>query len=211
MEHAVKKEARTLTDTLRGMFRGVFEPIAGFLVRLGLRPNTVTIFGLIGQAAAAYLIAVGMITWGGLLLIVMAPIDFLDGTMARLRGESSRFGAFVDSVTDRYSEFVVLGGLLIYYLGQENWMACGLVYLAATGSVLVSYVRARAESLDYQSKVGLLTRVERYLVLIPALVFNRPLIALWIIAIFGHLTAFQRILNVRCQARQQEPHLFNKK
>lgn len=210
MEHAVKKEPQTLTDTLRGMFRGVFEPIARFLLRLGIRPNTVTIFGLIGQAAAAYLIAVGMVTWGGLLLIIMAPIDFLDGTMARLRGEPSRFGAFVDSVTDRYSEFVVLGGLLVYFLKQENWLACGLVYLAATGSVLVSYIRTRAESLNYESKIGLLTRVERYLVLIPALVFNRPMIALWIIAVLGHLTAYQRILNVRRQARHQEPEMFKK-
>ncbi|MDZ4159555.1 MAG: CDP-alcohol phosphatidyltransferase family protein [Anaerolineaceae bacterium] len=200
----MEKESPTLTDTLRVLFRGMFEPIAAFLTRLGLKPNSVTIFGLIGHGVAAILIAQGMITIGGLLLIIMAPIDYLDGMMARMRGESSRFGAFVDSVTDRYSEFVVLGGLLFYFLQRQDWVACGLVYLAVTGSVLVSYVRTRAEALGYQSKVGLLTRVERYLVLIPALVFNRPMIALWILAIFGHLTAFQRILNVRRQAYEDD-------
>jgi CDP-diacylglycerol--glycerol-3-phosphate 3-phosphatidyltransferase len=124
--------------------------------------------------------------------------------MARLRGEPSEFGAFVDSVTDRYSELVIFGGLLYYYLQAGSWESAILAYAAAVGSVLVSYVRARAQSLGYDTKVGFLTRLERYLVLGPALLINQPLIGLWIIALFANLTAFQRIFDVRRQTRARE-------
>jgi CDP-diacylglycerol--glycerol-3-phosphate 3-phosphatidyltransferase len=142
-------------------------------------------------------------TWGGIVLIVMAPFDFLDGMLARLRGEIWRFGAFVDSVTDRYSELIILGGLLIYYLMRQDLLACGLIYLAAAGSQMVSYVRSRAETLEYPTKVGMMTRLERYLVLIPCLVFNVPIYGLWILAIFTNITALQRVYDVRRQAYQE--------
>ncbi len=200
VEQIRKEEPKTLSDIFRQAFKGVVEPIATFFIRIGLKPNTVTIAGLVGHVAAAYLVARGQIVAGGFLVLVMAPADFLDGTMARLLGESSRFGAFVDSVTDRYSEFVLYSGLLAYYLIQHNVLGCSLVYLAATGSMLVSYIRNRAEGLDYEAKVGILTRMERYFVLVPALILNYPLIGLGIIAILAHLTALQRILHVRRQA-----------
>jgi CDP-diacylglycerol--glycerol-3-phosphate 3-phosphatidyltransferase len=130
----------------------------------------------------------------------MTPVDALDGTMARLRGESSDFGAFVDSVTDRYSELIIYGGLMYYYLSMGDPLGGLLVFGAAAGSVLVSYVKARAEGLGYEAKVGLLTRVERYLVLAPALVFNQVLIGLAIIAVLANITALQRIWHVRSQA-----------
>jgi CDP-diacylglycerol---glycerol-3-phosphate 3-phosphatidyltransferase len=141
-------------------------------------------------------------TIGGIIILAMGPVDALDGTMARLRGEPSSFGAFVDSITDRYSELVIFGGLLYYYLQQGNTLAAVLVYLAAAGSVLVSYVRARGQSLGYDTKIGILTRLERYLVLAPALILNLPLVALWIIAILANITAFQRIMDVRRLARK---------
>jgi CDP-diacylglycerol---glycerol-3-phosphate 3-phosphatidyltransferase len=195
-----KKKKMSLTDYLRVLFKGILDPLGAFFNRLGLMPNTMTILGLIGTTFGAILLAFGDITWGGIVIVLMGPIDALDGTMARLRGEASKFGAFVDSVTDRYAELVIYGGLLIYFLQKQNWLACGLVYLAAAGSVLVSYVKARAESLDFDAKVGILTRVERYLVLAPGLVFNIPMVSLWIIAILANLTALQRIIYVRKQA-----------
>jgi CDP-diacylglycerol--glycerol-3-phosphate 3-phosphatidyltransferase len=129
-------------------------------------------------------------------------VDALDGTMARLRGESSEWGAFVDSVTDRYSEVVAFGGLMFYYLVQKNWLAAGLVYLALSGSILVSYIRARAKSLGFDIKIGMFSRLERYMVLVPALVLNRPLIGLVILAVGAHLTAVQRIYSMRSKARR---------
>ncbi|KPL78233.1 hypothetical protein ADN00_07075 [Ornatilinea apprima] len=184
------------------MFKNVIDPIAAFLNRLGLKPNTVTLSGLIGHTAAAYLIAQGEVTWGGLLILVMAPVDALDGAMARLRGEPSKFGAFIDSVTDRYSELVLFGGLLVYFLNQNNWLGCGLVYLAAAGSVMVSYTRARAETLGFDGKIGLLSRVERYIILIPSLIFNLSIYGLGIIAVLANFTAVQRIWSVRKQAHE---------
>jgi CDP-diacylglycerol--glycerol-3-phosphate 3-phosphatidyltransferase len=190
----------TLTDSLRVRFKGILDPSAAFLNRLGIRPNTITILGLVGNVIGAVLLATGHITWGGILILLSGPLDALDGSMARLRGESSRFGAFLDSVTDRYSELIILGGLLVYMLQQQNWLACFLIYVAASGSVLVSYVKARAESLEFDAKVGILTRVERFIVLAPCLIFNIPLVALWILAVFANVTALQRIWHVRHQA-----------
>ncbi len=190
----------TFSETMRLRFRGVLEPIAGFLNRLGLMPNTMTIIGLIGNSFAAVLLARGEMTWGGMLILLFGPIDALDGTMARLRGMDGHFGAFVDSVTDRYSELVAFGGLLYFYLQTGDPLACMLVFAAAAGSVLVSYVRARGESLGWMTKIGVLTRLERYMVLAPTLIFNYPLIGLWIIALLGNFTALQRILDIRRQA-----------
>ena len=158
-----------------------------------------TILGLIGNTIGAIYLSLGHMTIGGVLILLMGPVDALDGTMARLRGMAGEFGAFVDSVTDRYSELVIFGGLIYYYVGQQDAMATILVFAAAAGSVLVSYVRARASSLGVETKVGLLTRMERYLVLVPALVFDRPLWGLWVIAILANITALQRIYDVRKQ------------
>jgi CDP-diacylglycerol--glycerol-3-phosphate 3-phosphatidyltransferase len=196
-------EQKTFTDKLRGIFKGLFLPVAKFLTRMGIKPNAVTLAGLVGHFGAAALAVTGHMTWAGIVILLMAPMDFLDGTMARLRGESSRFGAFVDSVTDRYSEFVIMGGLLIYFLMQGNWHGCGAVFLAATGSVMVSYIRSKAEGLGYEAKIGLLSRVERYIILVPGLVFNFPEYALWIIGVFAHFTALQRIVSVRKQAHAE--------
>ena len=176
--------------------------MAGFLNRIGLFPNTVTIIGLVGNAVAAYFLARGQLLVGGIIVLVMGPIDALDGAMARLRGEPTEFGAFVDSVTDRYSELVIFLGLLIYFLQLGNTLAIILVYTAAAGSVLVSYVRARGQSVGAETKVGLLSQLERYLVIVPSLIFNIPEIGLGIIAVFANITAIQRILDVRRQFRQ---------
>jgi CDP-diacylglycerol--glycerol-3-phosphate 3-phosphatidyltransferase len=196
-----EKKKLTFTDQMRVLFRGILDPIGAFLNRIGLMPNTMTILGLVGNTIGAVLLSQGKMTYGGLIILAMGPVDALDGTMARLRGEPSEFGAFVDSVTDRYSELVIFGGLLIYYVQQGNWTAALATYLAASGSVLVSYVRARASSLGYDTKVGILTRMERYLVLAPTLVLNIPLVGLWIIAILANITALQRIWDVRVQTR----------
>jgi len=196
-----EKKKLTFTDQMRVRFRGILDPIGAFLNRIGLMPNTMTILGLVGNTIGALLLSQGKMTYGGLIILAMGPVDALDGTMARLRGEPSEFGAFVDSVTDRYSELVIFGGLLIYYVQQGDWTAALATYLAASGSVLVSYVRARASSLGYDTKVGILTRMERYLVLAPTLVLNIPLVGLWIIAILANITALQRIWDVRVQTR----------
>ncbi|MDD5368898.1 MAG: CDP-alcohol phosphatidyltransferase family protein [Anaerolineaceae bacterium] len=200
MDRVTEKERKTFTDQLRVRFKGILDPMGAFLNRTGLLPNTVTLLGLVGNTAGAIFLALGYITWGGVLVLLMGPVDALDGTMARLRGQATVFGAFVDSVTDRYSELVIFLGLLIHFLRTGDSMAAALVYLAAAGSVLVSYIKGRAEGLGFTCKVGLLTRAERYIILAPLLVINQPLIALWLIAILANFTAIQRIIHIRNQA-----------
>ena len=195
-----KTSRKTFSDYLRLWFKWVLDPIGGFLIRLGLTPNMVTILGLIGNTIGAYYLSRGDMLTGGLLVLIMTPIDALDGTMARLRGEPSDFGAYVDSVSDRYSELIIYAGLLYHFLKLGEPLGGLLVFGAASGSVMVSYVKARAEGLGYEAKVGLLTRVERYLVLAPSLLFNQLYIGLTILAVFAHITAIQRILHVRSHA-----------
>lgn len=192
-----KKEPITLTDLLRVRFKHILDPIGAFLNRLGLTPNLVTILGLVGNTIGAFFLMQGNMRVGGLIILAMGPVDALDGTMARLRGESTKFGAFVDSVTDRYSELVIFLGLLLYYNQLGDSVNTLGVYLAAAGSVLVSYVRARAQSLEYEAKVGILTRAERYAVLAPSLIFKIPWVGIWIVAVLANITAFQRIIHVR--------------
>jgi CDP-diacylglycerol--glycerol-3-phosphate 3-phosphatidyltransferase len=199
----ITSKPTTLTDRLRAMFKWFLDPVGGFLNRLGLTPNTMTLLGLAGIALAAFFLAHGNMLWGGLLVLIMVPIDALDGTMARLRGEASDFGAFVDSVSDRYSELIILGGLIYYFLAINNHIGAMLSFAAAAGSVLVSYVKARAEGLGYTAKIGILTRVERYLVLAPSLLFNQPFIGVTLIAVLANFTALQRIWYVRAQAHER--------
>ena len=191
---------KTFTDYLRLWFKWVLDPLGGFLNRLGLTPNMVTVLGLLGNTVGALYLARGEMLTGGIWIALMTPVDALDGTMARLRGESSDFGAYVDSVSDRYSELIIYGGLLYHFLEIGEPLGGMLTFAAAAGSVLVSYVKARAEGLGYEAKVGLLTRAERYIVLAPSLIFNQLNIGLGIIAVFANITALQRIWYVRKHA-----------
>jgi len=191
---------KTFTDYLRLWFKWVIDPLGKFFLWLGLTPNMVTMLGLLGNTVGAFFLARGEFLTGGILIAVMTPIDALDGTMARLRGEASDWGAYVDSVSDRYSELIIYGGLLYHYLLEGDVMGGMLTFGAAAGSVLVSYVKARAEGLGYEAKVGLLTRAERYIVLAPSLVFNFVYIGLGLLAIFANVTAIQRIWHVRKHA-----------
>lgn len=199
----VSPQHLTFTDRLRIWFRWFLEPTARFLLRLGLTPSTMTLAGLGGNILAAFFIAQGKVTLGGLLMLVFTPFDALDGAMARQAGEDSEWGAFVDSVTDRYSELFVLGGLTYYFAMNAQPLWAVVTFAAAAGTVLVSYVKARAEAVGYEAKVGLLTRVERYLVLAPSLLFNVPRLGILVIALFANYTALQRIFYVRRQARAE--------
>ena len=203
MTQPLEQKKVSFTDKMRIWFRWYYQPIAAFLNRIGIRPNTVTLIGLAGTVGCAVLIAFGHMTWAGILLLVMGPVDALDGALARMRNEASHWGAFVDAVTDRYSELFLFLGFLIHYMLHPNPVGVVLAYLAAAGSVLVSYVKARADASKLDANVGLLTRVERYLVLIPGLMFNLPLAVLVIIAIFANFTALQRIFRVRQDALRQ--------
>ena len=189
------KSTWSLEIFLRKLFKGVIDPIASLFIKMGLKPNTITAMGFILTILAAYFTATGRFLVAGLILLVGAPLDVVDGSMARLRGEPTRFGGFIDSVTDRYSELVLLLGLLFYYVQQQSLSACLLTF--------ISYTKARAESLGFTAKVGLLTRVERMIIMVAFLLIKRPIIALWIISIGANITAIQRMWFVYKQSKEQ--------
>ena len=189
----------TFTDWVRQIFSFILTPLAEYIVKLGIHPNTLTFSGLVGNMIGAYLLSQGNFLWGGIIILVMGPIDALDGATARAKGVITPWGAFVDSTTDRWSESVIMLGLLVHYATINATQSTVLVQLALVGSLMVSYTRARAEALGFKANVGVMTRLERYLVLAPALLFNHPEIALWIIAPLANITAVQRFLHVRKQ------------
>lgn len=199
---------RTFGDFLRATFKGVLDPIGRLINKTGMTPITVTLLGVVGSAAAAYFVARGQISLGGLIMLIVWPIDALDGTMARLRGEASDWGAFVDSVSDRYSELIILGALLYHFTMANEHLSEVVTFAAAAGSILVSYVKARAEAQSFSAREGLLTRAERYLVLGPSLLFNIPQVGVWIVAILANFTALQRIWIVRAQAHANAKKLM---
>lgn len=191
----------TFTDRLRVNFSYLLDPAVEFLDRIGVHPNQLTALGVLGTTAAAYLVSQGQFTWAGIVVLIIGPVDALDGPLARLRGEPVGFGAFVDSVADRYSELALYAGLLWVALGSGDWRLSFLVYFAAFGSVLVSYVRARAQSLSMDAKGGVLTRVERFIIMTSCLIFNIPFIGVGILAAGTNLTVIQRIWHVRKMSR----------
>jgi Phosphatidylglycerophosphate synthase len=146
-----------------------------------------------GNCLAGYFLTIGEVRLGGWLALLIGPLDALDGSLARLGGNPKPFGALLDSLADRVSEIAIMAGLLIYFLNQNHFYGAVLVFAALTGSLLVSYVRARAQALGCDPKLGILTRVERYLVTSLSLILMQPIIGLWILAILTYVTVFQRV------------------
>ena len=196
----ITKSEVSFSDRLRKIFKPVLDAIAKVLLNIGITPNVATIIGAMGNIIASVLIAQGWLTWGGIVALFWVLFDAIDGTMARLSGQTSKAGAFLDSTLDRYVEFFLLTGLMWFFLSNESQFGVLLTMVTLAGSILISYARARAEGLGFECKVGLLTRVERFILFIPALIFHFPLVAMAIMAVLTHVTAIQRIVHVVNQA-----------
>lgn len=209
----------------QGIYR-IINPFVRLLIRMGVTPNMVTTIGLLGNLAAAAILSwagimaqadgsphYAMVTLAGAVIIVFSTFDMLDGQVARLGGMVSRFGALYDSVLDRYCELFTLGGLS-YYLIQTGYVIGALItFVALVGSIMVSYVRARAEGLGLECKVGFMQRPERVVVTtIGALAtgitgqcvspadfdaVNILIFCMAVIAVFANITAFARINHCR--------------
>jgi CDP-diacylglycerol--glycerol-3-phosphate 3-phosphatidyltransferase len=171
---------------------------------LRLTPNRLTVVGLLICAASAVLVALGYLIPGGVLLLLASVFDILDGALARVTGAEYRYGAFLDSTTDRYAEAFTYIALLYYFLfGVHRTLEPMLVIFALTGSLLVSYVRARAQSLGFDAEGGLLQRPERVVITVIGLIVMPLLVwALWIVAVLANVTAIQRIWEVWQQSRR---------
>jgi CDP-diacylglycerol--glycerol-3-phosphate 3-phosphatidyltransferase len=170
-------------------------PVARALVRARLRPNQLTVLGLCVSALSAVAFASDRQRWGGVLLALAGACDILDGALARVSGQVSPFGAFLDSVLDRYSDLLVLAGLIVLF-GRLGRGADVVATLAAlVGTVMVSYTRARAESIGVECRVGLMERGERLLVLIAGALADLIVPAVWVVAAGANATAAHRIFH----------------
>ena len=184
------------------------EALMAAIGRVPLTPNQVTVVGLMLTFVAATLVAFGQLRWAGVVLIFAGTCDILDGALARSTRTSYTYGAFLDSTLDRYSEGAIYIGLAAYFVGMsgplQRWLV--LATLAAlAGSFLVSYVRARAQSLGFTCDSGLFARPERVVVTVVGLIFGGYVLygVVFLLAVLTNLTALQRIREVWLQGRAQ--------
>lgn len=198
-------------DYLQDRIYKIINPIIHGMIKIGITPNMVTTIGFLGNvlATAMFILAseqttpeagYAMIGWGGAILIFSGLFDMMDGRLARLGNMSTAFGAFWDSTLDRYSELFSLFGLTLYLLNTVGTWAGVISFLALVGSIMVSYVRARAEGLDIECKVGLMQRPERVVVTsvvaILTGIFNSNgwlIGGMILIAVLANITAFWRV------------------
>lgn len=185
-----------MAERLRPAVRTIADPIARGLARLGFTPNGLTVVGVLITALAAVVIATGQLLTGAIVLLLASAFDLLDGTLARLTGQSTTFGAFFDSTLDRYSEAIVFVGLAAYFLRADADLEVILCLLAVIGSFMVSYTRARAEGLGIACQVGWLARPERIILTAAGLITGLIVPVLWVLAILTNVTAVQRVWHV---------------
>jgi CDP-diacylglycerol--glycerol-3-phosphate 3-phosphatidyltransferase/CDP-diacylglycerol--inositol 3-phosphatidyltransferase len=199
-----------MLNRFRAFFTRIFKPAARLLLRLGVSPDAVTLVGTLGVVAGALVFFPrGQLLVGVLVITAFVFSDLLDGTMARISGSPSKWGAFLDSTLDRLGDAAIFGGLVMYYAGpgHSNWLAALALYCLVMGSV-TSYVRARAESLGMQAQGGLAERADRLVAILAMTglsdIFNLPVlipVTLAALAVASTITVFQRVLAVRSQAK----------
>jgi CDP-diacylglycerol--glycerol-3-phosphate 3-phosphatidyltransferase len=180
----------------RDVSRPTLETMARVLAQWRISPDWVTNFGLILTVGVALLVAFGQLRWAGLAYIFAAVCDAMDGTLARVSGKGSRFGAFLDSTIDRFEEAVVFVGLVVYYARIGGQWQIPLILIVTVGSLMVSYTRARAEALGIACSVGFMTRPPRVAIVIVGLLLNQIPIALVLLAVTTLWTALHRIYHV---------------
>lgn len=187
---------RSFTLVPHSVPRRITDPIVSVIARTGVTPNHVTALGFSGNVAAGVFAARGDFLVAGLVMLVASALDLLDGALARATGRATPFGAVFDSVLDRLSEAAVLAGLAFYFAERGERVEIALCFAALVGSIMVSYVRARAQGLGYDLKEGLFTRAERVLLLSGGLIIGQVRIALWVLAVLANATALQRLFAV---------------
>jgi CDP-diacylglycerol--glycerol-3-phosphate 3-phosphatidyltransferase len=185
-------------------FREAVQPLAASLARAGIQANWLTYLGFLLNIVVAVMLVEGWFAIGGICFLIVNALDFLDGAVARAAGTAGAYGAFLDSVLDRYSEAVVFVGLIVWYSRADDLLAVTVAALAMAGSFMVSYCRARAEGLGMDCEVGLLQRPERIVVLGIGLIcadFIHPIVLLGVLVMLALLTNFTAAQRMRHVAR----------
>ena len=194
----------TATGGIGKFFGAIINRIVRWLALSRIHPNVLTFLGLVINIWAAWLLAQGSFRWAGVVVIGAGLFDMVDGRVARATSQVTRFGGFFDSVLDRYSDLALLMGLLVYYASINRNFYVVLTAVVMTGSVMVSYTRARAENAIPRCKVGFLERPERVVLLIIGALFDRMAPVLWVIAVLSNLTVIHRMIYTWQEARRLE-------
>jgi CDP-diacylglycerol--glycerol-3-phosphate 3-phosphatidyltransferase len=184
----------TASRALGEFFGKIIKGIVWALALSRIHPNVLTFIGLLINIGAAALFAVGNFRWGGIVVIGAGLFDMVDGRVARETNRVTRFGGFFDSVLDRYSDLGLLVGLLVYYSSINRNFYVVMTAIVMTGTVMVSYTRARAENLIPRCKVGFLERPERVVLIIIGALFNRMAQCLWVLAVLTNVTVLSRMI-----------------
>ncbi|HYL97993.1 MAG TPA: CDP-alcohol phosphatidyltransferase family protein [Blastocatellia bacterium] len=206
-----------ISDAIGAGCKRVLDAIVRALARSRINPNLLTFTGLLINIGCAFLYGYGRFFQAGLLMILANLFDMVDGRVARERGRVTQFGAFFDSVIDRYSDIVVFVGIMLFYARDtrdHSTLLCALTGIALVGSVMISYSRARAESLDITCKVGFLERPERVVLLIIGsltevgprsnpFLYKMPQV-LWVLAVLSHWTVIHRIYHTWRELRESD-------
>jgi len=182
----------------------IIDRIVGALALSRIHPNVLTFLGLVINTWAAFLFAAGSFRWAGAVVILAGLFDMVDGRVARETNRVTRFGGFFDSVLDRYSDLALFMGLLVYYASINRFFYIVLTAIVMTGSVMVSYTRARAECTIPKCKVGFLERPERVVLIIIGALFDRMAPVLWVIAVLSNLTVIHRMIYTWQEAKRLE-------
>ena len=198
-----------LSEARHKLAEHITTPIVKMLCKTGVTPNVLTVTGFLVSVAAAAALAKGYFLAGGLLVLFSGVFDLLDGPLARARGQTTQFGAMLDSSLDRLSEAAVFLGLLIHYANQGSTWEILLPYIAFVGSVMVSYIRARSEGLGIKCEVGVFTRAERVIVLAAGLIISHWIshavpVTLGILATLAFVTVIQRLFHTQ-QLKRERP------
>ena len=180
------------------------QPVVVLLAKTHITPNTITWFGFLLAIGATVLIIIGHPFAAGFVVLIAGFFDILDGALARLTKKVTTFGSILDSTLDRLSEGALLLGLLVLFANQGNTTGIILVGVVLIASMLVSYIRAKAESMNIECLVGIFTRPERVIVLALGLLINQLEIMLGIIAGFSLLTVCQRLIHVWRQTKKRK-------
>jgi CDP-diacylglycerol--glycerol-3-phosphate 3-phosphatidyltransferase len=187
-----------IPESWKNGYAKIINPLIRLLTRWDMHPNTFTTLGFLISCIASYFMSLGDFRIAAILVLFAGICDTIDGKLARDSGKVSKFGALFDSTLDRYSEVLLFFGMAYYFIEHNLYMSSIAVAVALGGSLMVSYIRARAEGLGFECKVGVLQRSERLLLITAGgLIHPNALIAaVWIIAVFSNITAVVRMVHV---------------
>jgi phosphatidylglycerophosphate synthase len=194
-----------LTRTIGRYLSWPIDQLAALIAPTRIPPNVITWSALVLNLWAGMLFARGRFATAGGMMILSALCDLLDGPVARRQNRVSLFGGFLDSILDRYADLVLFLGLLIYYASVNRFLYAILAGVAMAGAVMISYAKARAESLVPKSDVGFWDRPERHALMILGALVNRMPVALWILAIGPNISVIHRIIHTWKQTKDTSP------